>query len=107
MNLKSNVKFYLQIKKKYDFIERYLANIISDYEDLINLSNDNNVDTEYLREFLKDYNNKKNQVLLLKKQINDELLLCCDHEFIHDTVDCGLDTSYNIEYCLKCECHKE
>ena len=59
MNLKSNVKFYLQIKKKYDFIERYLANIISDYEDLINLSNDNNVDTEYLREFLKDYNNKK------------------------------------------------
>ena len=56
MNLKSNVKFYLQIKKKYDFIERYLTNIISDYEDLINLSNDNNVDTEYLRDFLKDYN---------------------------------------------------
>ena len=107
MNLKSNVKFYLQIKKKYDFIERYLTNIISDYDDLINLSNDNNVDTEYLRYFLEDYNNKKNEVLLLKKQIKEELLLCCDHEFIHDTVDCGLDTSYSIEYCTKCECHKE
>ena len=107
MNNNSSVKCYLQIKKRYDLIERYLSNIISEYQDLINLSNDNNLDTEYLREFLEDYSNKKNEVLLLKKQINDELLLYCDHEFVKDIVDCGLDGSYNIEYCLKCECNKE
>ena len=107
MNNNSSVKCYLQIKKRYDLIERYLSNIISEYQDLINLSNDNNLDTEYLREFLEDYSNKKNEVLLLKKQINDELLSCCQHEFIKDTVDCGIDSSYNIEYCLKCECNKE
>jgi hypothetical protein len=107
MNTNSNVKFYLQMKKKYDSIENYLTNIISEYDDLINLLNYKNLDTEYLREFLEDYNNKKNEVLLLKKQINDQLLSCCDHEFVKDTVDCGLDSSYNIEYCLKCECNKE
>jgi hypothetical protein len=95
------------MKKKYDSIENYLTNIISEYDDLINLLNYKNLDTEYLREFLEDYNNKKNEVLLLKKQINDQLLSCCDHEFVKDTVDCGLDSSYNIEYCLKCECNKE
>lgn len=107
MDTYSKVNFYLQMKKKYASIEIYLTNIISEYDDLINLSNDNNVNTEYLRDFLEDYNNKKNEVLLLKKQINDELLSCCQHEFVKDTVDCGLDTSYNIEYCLKCECNKE
>ena len=107
MNTNSNVNFYLQMKKKYASIERYLTNIISEYDDLINLLNDKKLDTEYLRIFLEDYNNKKNEVLLFKKQINNQLLSCCDHEFIKDTVDCGLDGSYNIEYCLKCECNKE
>ncbi len=106
MDTNLNVNFYLQMKKKYTSIERYLTNIISEYDDLINLLNDKNLDTEYLREFLEDYNNKKIEVLLLKKQINDYLLSCCDHEFVQDTVDSGLDTYYNIEYCIKCECNK-
>ena len=102
-----SVDFFLQMRKMYDSIETYLTVIIQKYDDLIEMSNENDIDVEYLYDFLKDYNNKKNEILLFKKKINDQLLLCCDHEFVKDTVDCGLDSSYSIEYCLKCECHKE
>jgi hypothetical protein len=107
MNTNSKVKFYLQMKKRYESIERFLENIISEYQDLINLSNDNNVGTEYLRDFLKEYTAKKYEVLLLKQQINYDLNSCCQHDFIRDTIDSGLDSCYNIEYCVNCEFLKE
>ena len=102
-----SVVFFLQMRKMYDSIETYLTVIIQKYDDLIEMSNENDIDVEYLYDFLKDYNNKKNEILLFKKKINDQLLLCCDHEFVKDTVDFGLDSSLNIEYCVICECNKE
>ena len=107
MHINSQTNFFLQMRKKYDLIEKYLTSIIAEYDNLIKLSTDANFDTEYLRDFLDDYNNKKIEIANLKKQINDQLLACCDHEFVKDTIDYGLDNTLNIEYCVKCECNKE
>ena len=107
MDINSETKCFLQMRKQYDLIEKYLIGIIAEYDNLIILSNDKNFDTEYLREFLHDYNNKKIEIANLKKQINDQLLACCDHVFVKDTIDYGLDHTLNIEYCVKCECNKE
>jgi hypothetical protein len=106
-----SVDFYLQIKKKYDYIEIYLGEIIKNYDDLIELFNNNNsnneVDNDIFTSFLDDYSNKKTQVLLMKKQINDQLMLRCKHEIISDTIDLDPEYSVNIKYCVKCECNIE
>ena len=40
-------------------------------------------------------------------KINYDLNSCCQHEFIRDTIDSGIDSCYNIEYCVNCEFLKE
>ena len=104
MQIDANTNYLVKLRHSYNFIERYLDNIISEYVDLIKLSNNNKVNATNLQLFLNDYNKKKKEVLLMKEQINNTLMECCDHKFVTDTVDSGLDTSYSVEYCIKCEC---
>jgi hypothetical protein len=104
VQIDANTNYLIKMRRSYDFIERYLDNIINEYDDLIKLSNDNQVNATELQLFLNEYNKKKQGVLLMKEQINNTLMECCDHKFVTDTVDSGLDTSYSVEYCIKCEC---
>jgi len=106
MDINSETKCFLQMRKQYDLIEKYLAGIITEYDNLIQLSNDNQLDTEYLRDFLHDYDNKKKEVETLKAKISDQLKACCDHDYVKDTIDYGADKTINIEYCSVCECNK-
>ena len=101
-----SVNYFVKARKMYDLIERYLECIISEYDDLIQLSNNNNADISELIFCLNNYNKKKQEILLLKEQIHNILMNSCDHNFETHTVDFGLDSSCSIEYCLKCECHK-
>ena len=53
-------------------------------------------------EFLEHYNSKIDETTNLKNRIDNMIKDNCEHTFIYDTVDSGLDNSTSIEYCTKC-----
>ena len=38
----------------------------------------------------------------MKNKIEDLIKENCEHNFIDDTIDSGLDKTANIQYCTKC-----
>jgi hypothetical protein len=53
-------------------------------------------------EFLEHYNSKMYETSNLKNKIDNIIQENCEHTFIYDTIDSGLDNSMSIHYCTKC-----
>jgi hypothetical protein len=107
--------FFNNMKKELGIINYHLYEIIKIYENLI--KNTENFETENYTEeekegkhilknkfieFTELYNYKMIETNNVKHNIDIMIQEYCDHTYIHDTVDSGLDNSKNIEYCTKC-----
>lgn len=119
-------KFFYNMKKEFGDINYHLYKIVEIYDSLINdietlqkLENKEDDNTEEyddtqeekegkkffklkLIEFKEQYNSKINETINLEKKIDNIIQDNCEHIYIYDTVDSGLDNSTSIEYCNKC-----
>ena len=111
--------FFLNMKKELNNINYHLYEIIKVYDSL-NTSIDNfkkDNPEEHLNqeekegkqilkikfiEFMEYYNSKMDETTTMKNHIEDLIKENCEHNFIDDTIDSGLDKSANIQYCTKC-----
>jgi hypothetical protein len=80
------VFFFNNMKKEMGNINCHLNEIIKIYESLI----------DSIENFGKDKIN--NQEDNTDSMIQEN----CEHNYILDTIDSGIDSSINIEYCVKC-----
>jgi hypothetical protein len=108
--------FFNKMKTEISNINYHLYEITKIYESLItsietfdNLENEDKKEKEgqfFLKlkfiEFMKDYNMKIHETTILKNKINNMIQENCEHTYIYDTIDSGLDNSVSIEYCNKC-----
>ena len=108
------------MKKELGYINYHLYEIIKIYESLTtgidNFKKDTPEDSDnqeeekegknFLKlkfiEFLEHYNSKMDETTNMKNYIDDMIKENCEHTFIYDTIDSGLDNSMSIHYCTKC-----
>jgi hypothetical protein len=120
MNTEYEIFFY-NMKKELGHINYHLYEIIKVYESLISGINNFKKDTpedsdnqeeeekegqKFLKlkfiEFMEHYNSKMNETTNMKNHIDNMIKENCEHTFIYDTIDSGLDNSMSIHYCTKC-----
>ena len=112
--------FFNNMKKELGYINYHLYEIIKIYESLTtgidNFKKDTPEDSDnqeeekegknFLKlkfiEFLEHYNSKMDETTNMKNYIDDMIKENCEHTFIYDTIDSGLDNSMSIHYCTKC-----
>ena len=112
--------FFNNMKKELGYIKYHLYEIIKIYESLTtgidNFKKDTPEDSDnqeeekegknFLKlkfiEFLEHYNSKMDETTNMKNYIDDMIKENCEHTFIYDTIDSGLDNSMSIHYCTKC-----
>lgn len=111
----TDIFFFNNMKKEMGNINFHLYEIIKIYESLItsleNIEKDNQDNEEKegkillktkILEFIELYNSKIIETTNVKNNINIMIQENCEHTYIYDTIDSGLDNSTNIEYCTKC-----
>ena len=128
MNTQYEIFFY-NMKTEFGNINYHLYEIVKIYNSLINNieklellekdekdnqhENEDDDDTQeekegkkFLKikfiEFLEQYNSKIDETINLKNKIDNIIEENCEHTYIYDIVDSGLDNSTSIEYCTKC-----
>lgn len=111
--------FFNNIKKELNDINYHLFEVIKIYDSLINSidnfktctsdGEDNQEDKQgkqFLKikftEFMEHYYSKLDETTNMKNHIDNMIKENCEHTYIDDTIDSGLDNSTNIEYCTKC-----
>ncbi len=116
--------FFNNIKKELNDINYHLYEVVKIYDFLINSidnfktstqdGEDNQEDKEgkqFLKikftEFMEHYNSKMDETTNMKNHIDNMIKENCEHTYIDDTIDSGLDNSTSIEYCTKCYKVKE
>jgi hypothetical protein len=115
------LEIFFTMKEKYEIITNHLSEIVSSYDDMINLLNnedptDKNAiyELELMMRGKKMYQdkivqiavfinlcNKKQQQMLEKRQVS-----ICEHEFITDYIDVDIERCQKITYCSKCNATK-
>jgi hypothetical protein len=118
MNTEYEIFFY-NMKKELGDINYHLYEITKIYDSLISGIENFKKDTpeeekeeeekegrKFLRlkfiEFMELYNSKMNETTNMKNHIDNMIKENCEHTFIYDTIDSGLDNSMSIHYCTKC-----
>ena len=112
--------FFNNMKKDLGYIDYHLYEITKIYASLITCIDNFKEDTQedrdnqeeekegkkFLRlkfiEFLEHYNYKMDETKNMKNYIDNMIKENCEHTFIYDTIDSGLDNSMTIHYCTKC-----
>ena len=101
-----SVDYFLMLRKQYTAIIEHLKEIISNYDNILLISNDEQMcveEIEYIQCFKEEYEEKVKQTEYFINYINQSLFNCCKHTFIDDTIDIDEDTCQNITYCSVCE----
>ena len=114
------VFFFNNMKKEMGNINCHLNEIVKIYESLIDsienfgkdkINNPEEEDeddqgktllTNKFIEDIEDYKLKIKEVINFKNNTDIMIQENCEHNYIFDTIDSGLDRSINIEYCDKC-----
>jgi len=105
-----NLDYFLLKKKIYNNLIRNLNSIISDYDELLELSlkNDQNNLGLFLFE-ISQIKKQKNKLLRYLKDVNTFQMICsnhvkttCEHQFENDSIDITPERSQNICYCVVC-----
>jgi hypothetical protein len=113
------VFFFNNMKKEMGNINCNLNEIIKIYESLIDsienfgkdkINNQEEDEEDEGKTLLKnkfiedieDYKLKINEVTNFKNNTDSMIQENCEHNYILDTIDSGIDSSINIEYCDKC-----
>lgn len=109
--------FLKNMKKELSYINYHLYEITKIYASLISGIDNFNKDIseegdnkEEGKNFLKlkfiesmeHYNSKMDETINMKNYIENMIIENCEHTFIYDTIDSGLDNSMSIRYCTKC-----
>jgi hypothetical protein len=114
-NSNANIFFYLELKKRHTNLIYYLEeeeeiNLRNLHNEIILYINDNciynymSVDLINFYENLRDIRKEHIEKLMnVKKNIDAKIYELCDHNFITDTIDIGLDKTQTICYCSICE----
>jgi len=120
INMSTDYEFFFNnIKKELNDINYHLYEVIKVYDSLINSidnfktstqDGEDNQDDEDGKQFLKikftefmeHYNSKMDETKNMKNHIDNMIKENCEHTYIDDTIDSGLDNSTSIEYCTKC-----
>jgi hypothetical protein len=109
-----NIEYYLFKKQNYQNIIFYLDNIIEYLNEIKNKNNSIfskakeqvNENEELLNEeinLIKDFQEKKKNIEILKNKCIKNLSKICNHNFIEDYIDINNEISNKIRYCLNCE----
>ena len=107
--------FFHTIKDNLDTVVFHLYEITKIYDKLVliteNITDIETAEKESVKKIFTDllnhYQSKIDDVKIVKENIIIEIQEICDHTYINDTVDSGLDNSINITYCTKCQHTKE
>ena len=110
-----SIDYFLHSKKIYKHIEYHLKDIISLYDEFIELTENEEITNNYNKDedvrFLKqtkcEYNEKIRQIHFFKDYLNKKIIDMCNHNFVKDSIDISPDKSQNIEYCTRCEYTKQ
>jgi hypothetical protein len=104
-----SLEYYLFCREKYGFILNHLEQINELFDNVINLTENENciIEKNYYNIFLTELNSKsiekiKENVEKLKNICNNKIIELCDHDYINDLIDITPDRSENIIYCQKC-----
>jgi hypothetical protein len=97
----------IYLKNKYMEINDNLLSIIDIYNDMIvNYTKMNEYEYPPVRDLLKRKYYYEIHSNLIKKTINEliqETCNNCQHDFVSDYIDTGIDSSQKITYCTICE----
>jgi len=104
-----SLEYFLLSKKIYQKILNEINNIISVYDNLLELTDEhrfgiedemyNTIDPDNNRDiFIKN----KQHILLLRDICDKNIERLCDHDFEKDSIDISPDISKTIEYCTIC-----
>ena len=102
----SYINYHLyEIIKVYDSLNTSIDNFIIDNPEE-DLNQEEKEEKQILKikfiEFMEHYNSKMDETTIMKNHIDELIKEKCEHNFIDDTIDSGLDKSTNIRYCTKC-----
>jgi len=103
-----SLEYYLLCREKYSFILKYLEGINELLNDVINITdNENMVDKKIVNFFIVESNDNslhkiKENIIKLKHMCDNKIAGLCIHDFECDMIDITPDRSENIEYCKIC-----
>ena len=104
-----SVDYYLFCRKSYDKIIGKLDEIINIFEEIEELSIEENDLLKFDIVLSNQTHNKnvfyykKQDMQILRALCNKKLIEKCNHEFVEDIIDINPDTSKSIRYCSICE----
>ena len=101
-----SVDYFLMLRKQYTTIIEHLNEIISKYDNILLISNNEQMsveEIEYIQCFKEEYEEKVKQTEYFINYINLSLINCCKHTFVDDIIDIDEDICKNITYCSVCE----
>ena len=106
-----SVDYFLFSKKKHEIINNNLKEIISIYDELIEITKlqtenhetyDKEEDIKLYEEFKDEYENHLTLTTHISKTLADISCSMCNHNYILDLIDVTPDKSMMIEYCQNC-----
>ena len=106
MDMDNSAKI-IYLKNKYVEINDNLLNIINIYDDMIaNYTKMKEYEYPPVRDLLKRKYYYEIHYNIIQKTINElikETCKNCQHDFVNDYIDTGIDSSKKITYCTICE----
>lgn len=100
----NNLLTFQEIKNKQEKIQHNIDNLKNNY-----FVKNSEIYTKYLDNFSESKNEKSsitNDIFLFIKDLDCAIANLCVHEWIHDSIETGAESSENIVYCYKCELTK-
>jgi hypothetical protein len=117
------IDFFLKLDKIQKNIECNLSYLVENYDELIDVTKNNDMKDELLEYNgdIKTNNEYKNSIVekrnIYKKKlmevnkfnhfIKDTLFDVCNHRFVKDNIDITCELSQEIHYCEICSCNYE
>ena len=97
--MESNI-FFLKKKQYLKLIDK-INYMIETYKTLRELD----INEDYSM-YINFYDRQKIDIYNKINECNKNLHKLCNHQFVEDVIDYGLDSSQYIKYCILCECQE-
>ena len=104
-----SINYYIHIKNKYNLLLFSIDEIIENYKEMIYLSINESESVIILKNDISNfikikniYEEEKENIISKIQEINNNIRLLCQHNFIEDTIDIDPDRCKVINYCQYC-----
>jgi hypothetical protein len=119
-----SLEYYINLKNMYQQVINNLDDIINNYYNLLKISqnaitqnftedirftNINNILNEciFFEKKIFNYTQERKYIICKKEECEKYIYELCEHEFVVDFIDIGLEKTKNITYCKICEYTKK